>query len=287
MREYITGHSVANQVRMHRQEHVGTFLVLEGPDDSKVFRKLVDQEECVLVVAIGKDNVLEALSILNNDGFLGALGIVDADFDRVTEVSEQTRNVLRTDEHDLECMLLRSSAFDEVLSEHASADRVDKFAKKQGGLLDVILAKAAMPIGYLLMVSLDKGHGLTFAELSFRRFVDPETLEIDVPAMVKDVLDKSQNHALNIDSLSDDMATQSRPDHDPWQISRGHDILHILSFALQRTFASRKKAEVTPDVLRRELRLAFTADEFARTGLYRLIMEWERGNNPYHVLSIA
>ena len=287
MKEYITGHTIANRVRMRRQVHKGAFLVVEGPDDSKVFRALIDQEACVIVVALGKDTVLEALSILNSDSFSGALGIVDADFDRVVRESNQTENVLRTDGHDLECMLLSSSAFDKVLLEHGSADRVKNFVQERGGLIAALLAKAATPIGYLLMVSLENDYGLTFGGLSFRRFVDPVTLMIDVPTMIKAVLDKSQNHALNVDMLSDDMAARSQPDHDPWQISRGYDILCILSFALQRTLASRQSAEVATDVLRRELRLAYTTDDFARTRLYQLISEWEQGNGPYRVLSIV
>ncbi len=271
---------------MRRRVHTGSFLVVEGSDDSKAFKDLIDQEECVIVVAHGKDNVLEALSILNDDGFSRALGIVDADFDRVVDKCEQTENVLRTDGHDLECMLLSSSAFDKVLSEHGSPDRVKEFGEKHGGVIAVVLARAAMPIGYLMMVSLEKDHGLTFEKLPFRRFVDSVSLMIDVPAMIKAVLDKRQNHALDVDALSKDMTAHSRSDHDPWQISRGCDILCILSFALQRTLVSKRKAEVAPDVLRRELRLAYTTDEFAMTRLFGLILEWEQGNKPYRVLGI-
>ena len=54
----------ANSVQLKRQEHGGSFLVVEGRDDRLFFEKFVDREYCWVIVADGKQNVAEVVGIL-------------------------------------------------------------------------------------------------------------------------------------------------------------------------------------------------------------------------------
>lgn len=75
--------TLAAEIRMERQKHKGSFLLVEGASDSKRFRKLVSKEQCSMVNCFGKPNVVGAIEQVYDDGFLGCLGLVDADFDRL------------------------------------------------------------------------------------------------------------------------------------------------------------------------------------------------------------
>ena len=123
MREYITGDSIANQVRMTRSAFAGAFLILEGETDVLVFQSFIDERECQTVFADGKQNALAAIGILDDDNLKGVLCVVDADFDHLENRVPLSDNVLLTDLHDLECMMLVSPAFDKLLREYASGDR--------------------------------------------------------------------------------------------------------------------------------------------------------------------
>jgi Protein of unknown function (DUF4435) len=52
------------------------------------------------------------LAILEQRGFQGVLAIVDADFDRLVPPTYQSLNLLLTDAHDLETMLIQSPALE-------------------------------------------------------------------------------------------------------------------------------------------------------------------------------
>ena len=79
------GHDIAQEIRMERQAlKNAAFLLLEGDTDLKRFTRYVDEAACSVVNCYGKPNAIEAIELLYEDGFPGALAILDADFDRLT-----------------------------------------------------------------------------------------------------------------------------------------------------------------------------------------------------------
>ncbi|MGO9115512.1 MAG: DUF4435 domain-containing protein [Thermoguttaceae bacterium] len=239
----------------------------------------------MLVVAHDRQNVLDAIDILNKDGFAGALGIVDADFTRVMGTKALTSNILLTDGHDLECHLLASPALDKVIETYGSSERVEAFSHEHGAVLAAVLARNAMPLGCLLHISLTKDLRLDFEDLAFGKFVDHETLRIDTATMVKVVLNKSQKPWLNPTQLEKEVEGLCRTDLDPWQVSRGHDIVSILSVGLQRTFAAKAKHLVSQEQLEASLRLAYDKADFGQTQLYKSVVQWEKDNPSFSVLA--
>src|SRR5712691_6321032 len=99
---------VANEIRLKRSQHSGTFFVLEGRDDRLFWERFVDRTTCRIVVAEGKESVCEVVDTLDEDGFKGVIGLVDADFDRLEGRRPTSSNLVIGDSHDLECTLLRS-----------------------------------------------------------------------------------------------------------------------------------------------------------------------------------
>jgi hypothetical protein len=284
MKEYITADSVANAVRMKRSLHAGTFLIVEGGDDKMFFDRFVDHESCRIEIGFGKHNVVGAIRTLNASGFAGFLGVADADFRRVTMDGVDEANLVFTDEHDLECMLLRSTALERLLAEFGVANRVEAFAKQHGPVIGNTVALAATPLGCLLLVSLRHDHGLIFDELSVQKFVRPSSLQIDLDALLAEVRNKSQKHSLDWKSIQEEVIVLAGSCPDPWQVACGHHMIEILSVALRRTFASHTAAEVAPKILAKCLRLAYHLADFVLTRLYRAIRSWEDANRPFQIL---
>ena len=133
---------IENEVIMHRQTHRGaSCLLLEGEDDHRFWDRRVSQG-CELVIGDGKQNVEGAVRRLDTRRFSGALGIVDADFDRLQGRALPSPNLLATDAHDLECVLLRSPALDGVLAEYGDRAKIRRFEATQGGTVrDALLAR--------------------------------------------------------------------------------------------------------------------------------------------------
>ena len=246
MREYITDHDVANAIRMKRSLFGGAFLVVEGTSDKLVFGLVLDREGCWTEIAHGRDNLFGAIRILNADSFAAAFAIVDADFSNITGEDIPEENILRTDLHDLECMILNSPAFDRVLEELGSDKRVASFATTTP-LIARQLATNAIPLGCLRLHSLQQEMGLKFEGLTFGKFVEPSDLRIDLAKMVRNVVDNSQKHRLDQTDLVKQIADEEQKGHDCWQISCGHDIVGILSVALRKKFSGKNSGEVAPE----------------------------------------
>src|SRR6266446_4329608 len=105
MRKEIDGHYVAAQIRLMRQVWKGSFLLLEGSTDAKVFDRFIDGSRCQIEIGFGKPNVHDAIELLEDEGFPGVVGVIDADFDRLTGTTYSLDNLCITDVHDLDFMI--------------------------------------------------------------------------------------------------------------------------------------------------------------------------------------
>lgn len=282
MREYLTPEREATSILLRRDTFPGTFLLVEGSSDKVFYERFVDSTECTVIINSipGKQRVIEVLIILENSELQGILAIVDADFDYLEVPLYSTLNLLRTDTHDLETMLLQSSALDKVIAEFGSEEKVAKFGRD----IRSALLKAGMPIGYLLWISqLDKLN-LTFDGIVFSRFIDEQTLQIDEAKFIQEVKNKSQAFGLKNEDLQQRLMNQRKENHDPWQICCGHDLVEILSLGLRRAIGSAKASDVEPSSLERSLRLAYEETYFCKTQIYLSVRLWESDNQPFQVL---
>ena len=278
-----TVYSIVNTARMMRTQYTGTILIVEGSTDKRVYGRLVSETECRLIHATGKDKAIGALKLLENGGFDGVLTIVDADFQRLDGVELDSSNLLMTDSHDLETMILHSDALDNVLSEFGSARKIEKLGRP----LREILLECGLPIGYLRWLSSPTKDDLSlkFKELSFDKFVDEKTLCVDVDNLIRELKTNSKDSALDYNVTKLKVMTLMGAGHDPWQVCSGHDLVLILSIGLRNIFGnSRRGKTVTSDQVDGMMRLAYNYSHFRSTGLYNSIRDWEKSNPSYVVL---
>jgi Protein of unknown function (DUF4435) len=281
MRSSLTNDRYANAIRLKRSTFAGTFLLVEGSSDQAFYNQFIDKSACVITPIPGKPSskilAITILKILEQDSFQGVLAIVDADFDHLETLPTSGSNLLRTDSHDLETMILSSNALEKVVGEYSSEDKMSKFDRD---FREALLA-AGLAIGYLRWISQLDGLNLTFSTLSVKNFINAKTLAIDELALITEVKNKSQAQKLKNEDLQNRMTDQRNPSHDPWQVCCGHDLTEILSFALQKTIGSMKVDAIE---LERSLRLAYEAVYFCSTQLYQSIRLWESKNQPFNIL---
>jgi len=286
MRALITPRTVANEVRMMRTNHKGTMVIVEGPSDRTAYRNLLDQDACRIVIAHGHENATGALRILEDDGFDGILTIIDADFMHAEKRSSPLANLVTTDLHDLECMMMASPAFEKVLSEFAEPSRLEAFEERAGCPFVATILRNIMTVGYLRWLSLQDQLGLDFKGLKFHKFVERDDLRVDVAKLIGEVKNNSRQHGLDERDIQSRIETLRDSDHDPWQICCGHDLVSVLSFALRRTIAARNPTDVKPEALERALRLAYESAYFRDSELYKLIRSWESAHPSYKALPV-
>jgi len=284
MKENLTPERDAGSIRLRRSIFSGTFLLVEGYTDKTFYERFVDKSKCESISYSDRNPskfwAIAVLSILEKQNIQGILAIVDADFDHLESPSYISPNLLRTDTHDLETMLLNSPALDKVITEFGSEDKINKFSPD----IRIAILESGKPIGYLRWISQIRGLNLKFEGITFSSFIDKITLKIDQLEFIREVKNNSQAHSLKNEDLQQQINTKKLNEHDPWQICCGHDLVEILSLGLCKAIGSAKASDVEPKSLERSLRLAYEETYFYNTQVYLYICSWETNNQPFKVL---
>lgn len=282
MRKHQTAHDIAVEARMIRAIHHGAILIIEGGTDARVYGRFVNETECKLIPATGKDMAISALEMLEKSGFKGVLTIVDTDFWKLDGVEPDSLNVLLTDSHDLETMLLSSDALGNVLSEFGSDPKIKKLGKP---IRDVLL-ESGLFIGYLRWLSSPTKDNLSlkFKKLSFDKFVDEKTLSVDIDNLIKEVKTNSKNSTLDENATKRKIIALGSGGYDPWQVCSGHDPVQILSIGLINIFGNHRGKTVASEAVDGILRVAYDYSHFSLTKLHDSIRGWEKANSSFRVL---
>lgn len=283
MKRFLTAADIANNVRMNRTLHSGAILIVEGDIDSRVYNRFCDQSSCLVIPAHGKDNTIGALALLEADQVHGVLAIVDSDFWRLDGINPTSPNLLQTDTHDIETMILRSKALGYLLGEFGSASSILKLGKPVHDLL----LERTLPIGFVRWISgpSKDNLGLKFDGLDFNKFVDPTNLTVDVGILLKELKANSSNPGLNDKNIKAKITVLQNQRHDAWQVCSGHDLVQILCIGLVNVFGNQKALSLNFETLERSLRLAYDYTLFKSTALCNYITIWEQNNQPFKVLS--
>ncbi len=265
-----------------------SFLIVEGDTDNKFYASFVDKNRCQIIVAFNKSLVIQVISILERETFPGALAIVDADFDILESNPPSSSNVVLTDTHDLETMIIRSPAFEKVLGEFGSEEKIHQITQKIGKDIRTLLLECGTPLGYLRWVSLRENLSLAFEDLNFSKFISRDSLTIDRHELIQAVKNKSQRPDISEARLKASIQDLQNDAHNAWYVCCGHDLIRILSRGLHGAFSRGKNdtRDASPDILEISLRLAFEHSHFYKTHLYLSVQNWERANAPYVILAL-
>ena len=278
-----TRDTIANTVLLIRDKYNGPVLLLEGDNDVKFFRRFAEDSQMPIIPAWSKENVLDAVEILESDGSVqGFLGIVDADFGHVDGSLPASRNVVVTDDHDVEMMIIKTKAFSAVLHELGSKEKVSKFPTEHR--IRYQLMQNALIIGHLRHLSLTEDFNLRFEGLSFELFVDRNSLEIDIDEMIRRVFALRRIPNLGAEDIRDRLSELVEDaEDDPYQICCGHDFVAIFGIALRKVLGTQSKEAASPAKLGIALRLAYDSSDFFQTKLYSDAKQWSRGNPGYDI----
>lgn len=266
--------AIANAIRLKRSDHKGCFLVVEGRDDRLFFEQFTDHTTCHIVVAETKEKVVQIIQILDNTNFPGVVGIIDADFDRIEGHEWGSTNLIPLETHDLEALLIRSPALDRVLVEFGSHEKIEAF---EHDIREALVA-SALPIGCLRLHSRRAGLNLKFQGLRYSSCVNSASLIIDRPTLVQEVKNRSQRPDLSSDELERAIQAIEQSIQEPWQMCTGDDLVSILAVGLTKALGTNSTTAVQSEVLRRSLRLAYEASDFANSQLVRELHSWIERN---------
>lgn len=280
MKGYLNATRLITKLKMLRSGKKNkSFIVVEGVTDLRLYSKFVDESLCHIIIADSKQNVKACIAACNEESIEGIIGIVDADFNHIEKTEEEIPNLFLTDAHDLECMLLNSPAYDDIVKEYVNVNKYARFEGRMQDRVRHILLKNAAVIGYLRWCSLQENLGLNFSLLEFELFIDPHTLEINIENFVKQVLIRSRKiNAIESQTLVNKINALDLKEEEMWQMCCGHDLIEILTIGFINIFGDYNAKNLFAGQLEGSFRLAYTKSYFEMTNLYKSLADWQNSN---------
>jgi len=273
MREYIRPADIANEISMKRSLFGGSFVVVEGITDSRLYGKFIDKNECDIVVAHSKDNVkISVREMFRRRNERKIIGLIDSDADRLRSIVYE-RPLFVTDCRDIESLMIKGRALEYVMSEYGDADKVYMFTKKYGEIRDVITT-SCYPLGILMYISDVNGHGLSFKDTDHTSFLDERSLKANVSLMLDSVLSQSPHSRVTKEELEVQLEKEMNEGHDRWDVCRGHDMVAVLTIGLRDIFGGYNSQFIRAGGVAGALRLAYDKESFRTTRLFADTTEW-------------
>jgi hypothetical protein len=278
----VDGFYIAAEIRLTRQVHKGSILIVEGQTDEKVLGRFIDLKKCQIQIAFGKKNALEALDYLEDEGFPGIVTLVDADFDRVLGIKYSQENLILTDAHDLDLTIFLSEAFKTYLEEYGNSDLINKNFKNDHSLIRKAIIEATLPLAYCRLTAQKNNLRLKFKELDHDTFVQKNTLLINESKMLSDIISASKT-SISQNSLKAYLMHEQSTQADTSQITNGHDVAAFFGIALRALIGTRRDVHTWASEIEAGLRIAFDHSALTATNFFKELLSWESKNSPYKI----
>jgi hypothetical protein len=284
MENHIQAVRVANAI-MQDNSYSGFYLIVEGVKDSKLFNKYVNHSNVRIREAFGRTNVEQVLNTLSERGFNKKVGVIDSDFDELLDIKSTNPDLIKTDHHDIEVMIFKTKAFDEVLKVFCSVNKIAKLEKDAALSIRDIIMSLAKELGYLKIANKIYNMGLHFRpatskgnELKYHNFIDEKTLKFKgIKALIETVRNYSNGKSENLvafDIAEKNLLLQQKIEYDVYHLVNGHDLSNILFLVMKKTLGSPNKMLTSHHSIEDSLLLAFDYDDFKQSKLFKLLAEW-------------
>ena len=276
MEGYKTPGIIEAEIIMRRAVEEITVLILEGINDLR-FWMTFKVDECHIVNAEGKPNVIAAIERLDGNGHRGVLGIVDSDFDILEGVKISSPNLIRTDCFDLECTISQFNALRRVAFNFGNPTKIRQFEASAKRTINEEIIERAAVIGRIKWAAKRTDITLSITNLANQNFIDEDTWQFRSIDLISSVLKMPDD----VDILRREISIL--PEHDPWLVSNGHDIVSLLRIGLMNVLGD-IKPHVSRSSVEASLRASVSREEIEVTDLWRYIKEWERRNTGFRVV---
>ncbi|MGI9251571.1 MAG: DUF4435 domain-containing protein [Pseudohongiellaceae bacterium] len=249
-----------------------TVFVVEGPSDLKFFQDVLAKDTTAIRPSGGKPDVIGIMNHFSKDHRV--IGLCDADFDHILSHPAYSSNLILTDAHDLEMMMIEAGATDSITGAFAKYDALKKLKKN----MVPATIEAALKLGNLRLLNEQHRVMLNFDGLSFEDFVivepDPFRLDVNVNTVLDQLFERSSSATKSKTEFSDMAFKSTASSYDKFQVCNGHDITEILSAVSKNDVLSENK--INSKRIQELLRVAYIAQKsFAGTKMYKSIQAFE------------
>lgn len=250
-----------------------TIVLVEGPDDKKLYSQFVSDEHVVLFPLGGCGNMPEVILMAKDDEFFNdrLIGIKDADFDHITAKNYGFDNLFVTDTHDWETMVMTDSCECKLSIEVLGRKEKNIFLRVMNDIANYSYIRLYNEVE-ICQQGLD---GISFRGLKISNLYDGNTT-----CSLSDCLQIVRNHGNNNNLPHFPTEQQIEnfklryPDVDMLNLTCGHDVMHCVVCRFR--FLLNKPLSVGYSNLEALSRVSYSIEFFRATNLYKSVDSWSK-----------
>ena len=271
-----TAEEIASEIHMRCVDTQGPFILVEGASDVLFLSCHMNLPVEDILPTFGWERLVDAMLILQGDGLVNILGIIDLDYRGIIASRELPPDVVTTDSHDIETMMFGSRAFGKVLTQKSSMRKVRLYSSGSEGVKSKVL-ELGRRIGSLRFYSQFIGGLCSLEDLDIGKFVSKRTLIYSDSQCISHIRGiHPRNRCIPNDVLDKALAETSNVPQfrDPYRLCCGHDLMEILAIGLRSVWGSHSSGDISRDSIEESFRLAYSKEMFCVTNLFRQISDW-------------
>jgi hypothetical protein len=265
LRDSLTSRDKIDEIILSLNSDIGrniVFILVEGIDDCRVYPKFFDPEKTnIEFIPGGKDQLVTALSELNQLT-RKIIGIVDADFNHLQNISPSISNLFFTDFHDIEMTMLSvDGVLDDVLVECRYAENAQKVFEK------VLLE--AEKLAYIRWFNEINKTKLHFEGLGIGNFTNSRDTVFPINSnKYLDTLNKrSKNKTKEVGVADIAQFREAYYTRDLFNLCNGHDVTALIALIIGTSVSHEKFCS--------NLRSVFSMYYFCKTKLCAELLKWQ------------
>ena len=285
----MTPDRIANAIMMDTS-FTGHYLIVEGKKDVKLFGKFINELKVRIEPAFGNERVKELLNILDKRGFDKRLGVIDADFRNILNITENIDGLFITDEHDIEVMMIKTKALENVINLYCTKESIKKYERSIGISIREKIYSLGKEVGFIKLANNIYDLGLVFKpknpegnQIKYSKFICNTTLNfLGKDTLIDKVINYSRNKSENIKEkriIIEKVQEIEKNDYEILQLINGHDISNFLYILFKKILKSKNKMLFDYNAIEDSLILAYELDYFRNTQLYKNIKDWGKAAN--------
>jgi hypothetical protein len=280
-----TSDEIANEIRMRSLYDSGPFILVEGSSDVTFFSHHMTANIENIIPTFGWESLFDVIVSLSADLQDKTIGVIDRDYRGIVQARPKPANVFTTDSHDLETMMFSSNAFQKVLIQKSSKQKVKAYPSEGRGVKKTIIKLAGF-IGYLRFYSQYKGKNYSFDEMDIEKFIRRKDLYFSESKFTSHLRSNNpKNSSIPNKILKTCIAECNKVAilNNPYMLCCGHDLTEIMAMGLKSLWGSYSAREISGKLLEDSFMLAYTSHMFSETNLFRQISDWFNDRGYYEL----
>lgn len=269
------------RLNIQHPNHKEVIIVVEGEDDEKALKKFFNMQAVEFTCATSCSIVKDAMIIVSTDKQLKdcVIGIKDADFDHIKKISHNISNLMVTDTHDIETMMLTPRVCRRICLETINREYQNLSSQAMSSLKNLSYLR------YYNDKMILNGGNPDKKGINFRGVIIADVASVSVRDVLQHVKAKGNSNKTSFPDLKAmNLFINQNPinNKDLALFTNGHDLVHAIQYILHsQNQAARAYSDKNIATM---IRMSYCKNEFRNTKLYQDIDNWN--NNRFNLWAV-